>query len=680
MKSYESTQLRNVALVSHSGAGKTTITETLLHISGVTNRRGRVEDQNTVSDFDPEEHRRGISINLALVPIESEGHKINLIDTPGYLDFAGEAKNALRVADAAVIVVDAVSGVEVGTELMWEFVSERGLPRLIFINKMDRDTARFQNALKSIKEAFDVKILPIQLPIGEGTSFGGIVSLLDGNAYDANGNQIDVPDSMGDAIEEAAFELTEVAAESDEDLLEKYFDEGELSAEEIAQGLKAAISSGEFVPVLVGSANLGTGMNALTKAMIDLLPSPLEVGAQPATWEGEETELEADSDGPLAAYVFKTVVDTYGTLTMFRVFSGTLKDQNRLRNQSTGQEERVGQLSVMRGREQISVDQIVVGDIGGLAKLSATNTGDTLGEASMTPTEMPGAVYSVSVKPRKQSDVDKLTAMLKRVVQEDPSLRWQRRSETRQLILSGLGDTHLDVARKRLERLGVNVDLETPRVAYKETVSRSATARYRHKKQSGGAGQFGEVEMRVEPQPRGEGYEFGWEVFGGAVSSGFQPSIQKGIKAVIDQGVMAGYPVVDVKAIVTDGKEHPVDSKDIAFQSAGRGAFREAFQKARPILLEPIYNVHITVPDQYLGDVMGDLNTRRGRVMGMKQTGNKSVVEAQIPEASMLRYAVELRSMTQGHGTFTMQYSHDDKVPSHVAQEVIAEAKNADEE
>lgn len=671
-----SSKLRNVAFVSHSGAGKTTIVETLLHMSGATNRCGRVEDQNTVSDFDPEEHKRGISVNLAVVPVEVEGHKINLIDTPGYLDFAGEAKNALRVADSAVVVVDAVSGVEVGTELMSEFVRERGIPRLIFINKMDRDTARYQKALDSIKDAFDIKILPLQLPIGEGVSFKGIVSLLDGKAYDKEGNEIDVPDSMADAIEEAVFELTEVAAESDEELLEKYFDEGELSAEEMIQGLKGGILSSEFVPVLVGSAHLGTGLDALTQAMISLLPSPLEVPAQ----ETEEGELEADADGPLAAYVFKTIVDTYGTLSLFRVFSGTFKEQNRVSNQSTGQEERVGQLSMMRGREQISVDEVIVGDIGGLAKLSDTNTGDTLGDIRLPVTKMPGTIYSVSVQPRKQSDVDKLTSMLKRVVQEDPSLRWERRSETRQLVISGLGDTHVDVARNRLERLGVNVDLELPRVAYKETISREATARYRHRKQSGGAGQFGEVEMRVEPLPRGEHYEFGWEVFGGAVSSGFQPSIEKGIKHVMDRGVIAGYPVVDIKAVVTDGKEHPVDSKDIAFQHAGRNAFREAFEKARPVLIEPIYNVDITTPDQYLGDVMSDLTTRRGRVTGMEQAGSKSVVKAEIPEASMLRYAVELRSMTQGHGIFTMEFSHYHPVPSHVASEVIAEAKKAQEE
>jgi len=676
VKPSTSSKLRNVAFVSHSGAGKTTIIETLLHMSGASNRCGRVEDQNTVSDFDPEEHKRGISVNLAVVPVEVEDHKINLIDTPGYLDFAGEAKNALRVADAAVVVVDAVSGVEVGTELMSEFVRERGIPRLIFINKMDRDTARYQKALDSIKDAFDIKILPLQLPIGEGVSFNGIVSLLDGKAYDKEGNEMDVPDSMADATSEAAFELTEVAAESDDELLDKYFEEGELSGEEIAQGLKVAILSGEFVPVLVGSAHLGTGLHALTQAMISLLPSPLEVPAQ-ATEDGE---LEADADGPLVAYVFKTIVDTYGTLSLFRVFSGTFKEQNRVRNQSTGQDERVGQLFVMRGREQLSVDEVMVGDIGGLAKLSDTNTGDTLGEMSLPVTKMPGAIYSVSLKPRKQSDVDKLTAMLKRVVQEDPSLRWERRSETRQLVLSGLGDTHVDVARNRLQRLGVNVDLELPRVAYKETISRSATARYRHRKQSGGAGQFGEVEMRVEPLPRGEHYEFGWEVFGGAVSSGFQPSIEKGIKYVMERGVIAGYPVVDIKAVVTDGKEHPVDSKDIAFQSAGRGAFREAFENAKPVLIEPIYNVAITAPDQYLGDVMSDLNTRRGRVMGMEQIGSKSVVQAQIPEASMLRYAVELRSMTQGHGIFTMEFSHYDPVPSHAANDIIAEAKKAQEE
>lgn len=677
MKSYQPKKLRNVALVSHSSAGKTSIAEALLHLSGATTRRGRVEDRNTVSDFDPEEQRRGISINLSVIPVEWREHKLNLLDAPGYLDFAGDARSALRVADAAVIVVDAVSGAEVGTELMWEYANERSLPRLIFINKMDRDTARYERALESLRRVLEAKVVPIQLPIGEGSGFKGIVNLLNRRAYDRQGKEMEIPAEMRDAVDNAANALMESAAEGDDDLILKYLDGEELTAEEIAQGLTAAVWQGNLVPVLVGSAAESIGIAALADAITDLLPSPADGATEEATKGDLTVKLAVEPQGPLAAFVFKTVVDTYGTVSILRVYSGTLKSDSRVPNRRSGNEERIGQLFVLRGKEQLPVDQLVAGDIGGIAKLAQTNTGDTLGEAQLIPTTLPGAVYAVAVQPHNQSDVDKLGQMLNRVVQEDPSLRWTRRADTRQLILSGLGDTHVDVARHRLERLGVHVDLLTPKVAYKETIITSATARYRHKKQTGGAGQFGEVELRVEPQPRGTAFEFTSEVFGGAISHNFIPSIEKGIRQVLDVGVIAGYPVVDVKAIVTDGKEHPVDSKDIAFQIAGREAFKEAFQKAKPVLLEPVYAIEVTVPDNYLGDVMGDLNTRRGRVMGMEQLGHRSVVQAQVPESQMLRYAVDLRSMTQGHGIFTMQFDHYDPLPDYLAKEVIAQAQFA---
>ncbi len=680
MKSYQPSNVRNVALISHSGAGKTTITEALLHLAGLTTRQGRVEDRNTVSDFDPEEQRRGISINLSVLPIEWRDHKINLIDTPGYLDFVGEARSALRVADSAVVVVDAVSGVEVGTELMWEYADEWQLPRLIFINKMDRDTARFQRTLNSLQQVFGSKVVPIHMPIGEGTTFRGVVNLITRQAVDEQGNEIPVPDEMQDAVDEAVIELMESAAEGDDELILKYLDGEELTPDEVWHGLKSAVVSGDLVPVLAGSATEGVGMGALLNAIVEMLPSPEGVPAEVATRNGERVELSPDPNGPLAAYIFKTVIDPYGSVSIFRVYSGTLRSDSRVRNQRTGDEERISQVVVIRGKEQMPVDQIGPGDIGALSKLSHTHTGDTLGNVSIAPVTMPNPVYAAALFPKNQSEVDKLTTMLGRVVQEDPALHWARRNDTRQMVLMGLGDTHLDVARHRLERLGVSVDLDTPRVAYKETASSTASARYRHKKQTGGAGQFGEVDMRIEPLPRGSDFEYGWEVFGGAVSSSFQPSIEKGIRQVLDRGVIAGYPVVDVKAVVTDGKEHPVDSKDIAFQIAGREAFKQAFRQARPVLLEPIYNIKVTVPEQYLGDVMGDLNTRRGRVMGMEQQEHKAIVQAQVPESQLLRYAVELRSMTQGHGFFTMDFSHYDPVPDYIAQEIIKEAQHADEE
>jgi elongation factor G len=675
MKSYQPENVRNVALISHSSAGKTTLCEAMLYRAGAINRQGRVEDRNTTSDFDPEEQRRGISINLSVLPFEWRGHKINLIDTPGYLDFIGEARSALHVADSAVVVLDAVAGVEVGTELMWEFVNEREMPRLVYINKMDRDNARYQRALESLQQVLEARVVPIQMPIGEGTSFTGVINLITRTAQDSKGNAISIPEEMQDAVDEAAIGLMEAAAEGDDELILKYLDGEELTSEEVWRGLTRAAWQGGLVPVMVGSAVDGTGVAALADAIIEILPSPVDAPVRQAERYGDTIKLSPDASGPLAAYVFKSVVDPYGTLSLFRVFSGTLQSDSRVRNQRNGEEERLGQTFVLRGKEQIPVESVQAGDIGALAKLAHTNTGDTLGEVTIAPTTMPNPVYGAAVIPQNQSDVDKLTQMLARVSQEDPSLHWSRRNDTRQLVLMGQGDTHLDVARHRLERLGVNVVLETPMVAYKETITATGHARYRHKKQTGGAGQFGEVDLRVEPLPRGEGFSFGSEVFGGAISHNFIPSIEKGIRQVLPQGVIAVYPVVDVKAVVTDGKEHPVDSKDIAFQIAGREAFKQAFQNAQPVLLEPIYNIQVTVPEQYLGDVMGDLNTRRGRVQGMNQLAHKAVVEAQVPESQLLRYAVDLRSMTQGHGIFTMEFSHHEPVPDYIAKDVIATAQ-----
>lgn len=675
MKSYQPQNLRNVALVSHSSAGKTTLSEALLHLSGVTNRRGRVEERNTVSDFDPEEQRRGISINVSVVPVEWNGTKLNLLDAPGYLDFAAEARSGLRAADGVVVLADAVSGAEVGTELMWGYADERQLPRLVFINKMDRDNARFERALQSLRAAFSANLVPIQMPIREGNQLKGVVNLVTRKATDASGKEMAVPAEMQGVVDDAAIQLMESAAEGDDDLILKYLDGEELTPTEVWRGLKAAVGQGAIVPVLVGSASEGVGIAALADAIVELLPSPEAASAEQATRDGAPQSLPCNPGGPLAAFVFKSIVDPYGTVSLVRVFSGTLHGDTRIRNQRTGQDERIGQLLLLRGKEQIPVSELVAGEIGALAKLASTQTGDTLGDVSITPIQMPNPVYAVAVVPKNQSDVDKLSQTLGRIVMEDPSLRWTRRSDTRELVLTGLGDTHIDVAKHRLERFGVHVETHEPTVAYKETVSGTASARYRHKKQTGGAGQFGEVDLRVEPRERGEGFQFAEEIFGGAISHNYIPSIEKGIRQVLDTGIVAGFPVVDVKAIVTDGKEHPVDSKDIAFQIAGREAFKQAFHSARPVLLEPVYNVTVTVPETYLGDVMSDLNTRRGRVMGMEQQEHKAIVQAQVPESSMLRYAVDLRSMTQGHGFFTMELSHYDPVPEYIAKEIIANAK-----
>lgn len=686
MKSYEPANLRNVALVSHGGAGKTTLTEAMLYKSGATTRQGSVEEGNTVSDFDPEEQRRQVSINTSVIPVEWRECKINLIDTPGFADFAGEAKGGLRVADAAIIVVDAVAGPEVGTELMWQYTSERNLPRLVFVNKMDRDNARFDRTLERLRGVFDnVKFVALQIPIGQGNDFAGVIDVIECQAYTGTGKPGDIPAGYADQIDVANVELMEAAAEADDELLLKYLDGEELTPEEVWRGLKAGVLQGAIVPVLAGSSKQNIGIGALANAICDLFPSPLQAPAEVAELSGTEVELSCDPAGPLAVLVFKTISDPFGKISYLRVFSGTLHSDSRVLNTRTGQEERIGQLYNMRGKEQLTTKELVAGDIGAVVKLGETATGDTLAERAnpflLKPAAFPNPVYAVAIFPKSQSDVDKLMPALQRLVEEDPTLRAQRHPETRQTLLQGLGDQHIDVARNRLEsKYGVHINIDQPRVPYRETIGRTALAQYRHKKQTGGAGQFAEVHMRVEPLPRGEGFEFANEVFGGAISSSFMPSIEKGVKSVLEQGVIAGYPVVDVKAVVVDGKEHPVDSKDIAFQIAGREVFKIAFREAGPILLEPIYTVRVTVPDQYMGDIMGDLNTRRGRILNMEQERGKATVVALVPLAEMLRYATDLRSMTQGRGIYTMELSHYDPVPPHLAQNIIAQARKEQEE
>lgn len=689
MKSYTPERLRNVALVSHGGAGKTMITEAALFLTGVTTRMGRTDEGNTVSDFDPEEQRRQISINVSIIPVEWKNCKINFLDTPGFLDFVGDAKSGLRVAESAVVVVDASAGPEVGTELMWQYCNERNLPRLIFVNKMDREMARWERTLQQLSETFEARIIPLQLPIGSGAQFEGVVDLVRGKAYyGQKAEERDVPDDLRPRVEEAMTALMEAAAEADDELIMKYLEGEELTPEEVLRGLRTSIKNGDVVPVLAGSAETGVGILPLLSAVVELLPSPVEAPPEVATVpdSGEEVTLPCDPNGPLAAFIFKTLSDPYvGKISYLRVFSGTLKSDSRVWNARAGQEERIGQLYVMRGKEQIPVDELKAGDIGGVAKLSLSLTCDTLCDRSqplqLKPIEFPAPVYFVAVEPKSQSDLDKLGPSLTRLTEEDPTLRWERRVETRQTVLGGLGDTHIDVAKNRLEqKFGVHIELLPPKVPYKETITKVATAQYRHKKQTGGAGQFAEVHLRVEPLPRGQEFEFGNEVFGGAISSSFMPSIEKGIRTVMEQGVIAGYPVTDVKAVVYDGKEHPVDSKDIAFQIAAREVFKLAVQKAGPVLLEPIYNVRIIVPEQYTGDVLGDLNTRRARVMGMDQERGKTIITAQVPLAEMLRYAIDLRSMTQGRGVYTMEFSHYEIVPDYIAQQIIAEAQKEKQE
>ena len=687
MKVYTSDKIRNIALLGHGGSGKTMLAEAMIHATGATNRLGRVEDGTTVADWDEEEIKRTQSINTSLLPCEWKGNKINVLDTPGYPDFVGEVIGSLRVVEAAILVVDAVSGVEVGTELAWQHLERTKRPRFIFINKMDRDNASYERALNSIKDAFDANFVPLLLPIGKESSFQGVASVMHGKAYlGAEAKSSDIPDDMADALEEANLALVEAAAESDDDLLMKYLDGETLSAAEIADGLKTAILQGEVVPVLCGAATQEIGVRTAMNMILDLVPSPADAGPYPAIVDGEETEIDGGADGPVAALVFKTIADPFvGRISLFRVYSGTIQSDARLYNITKRSDERMGGTFTTLGKEQDAVAAVVAGDIGGAAKLNVTITGDTLvvtGTNLILPApQFPNPLYALAVSPATQADSAKISGALNRLVEEDPTLKWYSEPSIRQLILSGMGDVHMTIAVNRMQsKFGVNVNTTVPKVPYRETVSRTASASYRHKKQTGGAGQFGEVHLRVEPGEKGTGLTYTWEVFGGAISQSFRPSIEKGVRQVLEGGVIAGYPVGDVLVAVYDGKEHPVDSKDIAFQIAGREAFKKAFMDAGPVFLEPIYKVEVTVPETYMGDILGDLNTRRAKVQGMDTVRGKSIITAEVPFAELLRYANDLRSMTQGRGRYAIELLRYETVPRHLAQGIIDDAKREEEE
>jgi len=689
MKFYATDKIRNVVFVGHSGSGKTSLTEAMVFDAGITTRMGRVEDGNTVSDFDSEEIRRQISIYTTLVPVEWQGDKINILDTPGYPDFVGETKGGIRAADAGIVLVDAVSGVEVGTELIWNYLDERSLPRAIVINKMNRDTANYERVFGEMKGIFDVRLVLMQLPIGRKEAFKGVVDLVTMQAYLEDGKKpTEIPADLVDDAEALRVELIDAIAEQDDDILMKYLEGEELTAAEIQQGLRAGIRTGAIVPVFLAAATHNVGAVALLDAIANYFPNPAEMPAEIAVKPDsqEEVELPPRSDGPLVALVFKTIADPYvGKLNYLRVYSGEFSGDSRVWNVNKEKEERIGSVLITRGKEQDHVDKLALGDIGAVAKLSVTATGDTLCDKSaqflLKPPVYPNPLYSVAVRPKSKADAAKIGTALSRLDEEDPTLTWHFEQGTKETILSGMGDIHIDIAVHHMEsKFGVGIETALPKVPYRETVSRSASGSYRHKKQSGGAGQFAEVHMEIKPLPRGGGFEYDTSrVFGGAISSSFFPSIEKGIRSTLDKGALAGYPVVDVRCEVYDGKEHPVDSKDIAFQIAGREVFKKIFMEAHPVLLEPVMNVKVIIPEEYVGDIMGDLNTRRAMIQGMGQEKGKTVITAQVPLAELQRYATELRSITQGRGIFSMEFSHYQQVPEHVTEQIIAEAKREKE-
>ena len=677
MKEYTTEFIRNIALVSHGGAGKTMLTEAFLHFTGATTRLGKIEDGTTVADFEEEENRRGISLSTAVIPVEYKNHKINLLDTPGYTDFIGEVISALRVADGVLVLVDAVAGAEVGTEVAWNYCDIFKLPRFVVINKMDRENANFQKAMESVQVLSETRLIPVQLPWFEDGVFKGVLDLLGMKAYSANGREAkEIPEEFSEEVESARMELVEAAAEGEDELLMKYLEGEELSAQEIMQGLLSAVREGSHIPVFVTASQAEIGLAPLLDSILELMPSPADIPAVVAKSGNGNEELSASDAGPLAAYVWKTTADPYvGKITYFRVYSGMLQADTRVWNMPENAEERLGTLYIIRGKEQFPLKAIHAGDIGTVPKLSVTSTGDTLcdrGHPLELPVpEYPNALYRVAVVPKTQSDSAKISPTLTRLSEEDMTLSWYQEASTNQTILQGMGDQHIDVAIRKAEtKFQTGLNTVEPRVPFRETITKTGNAQYRHKKQTGGAGQFAEVMMSVEPL-EDQDFEFINKVFGGAISSNFMPAIEKGVRTVMSSGVLAGYPVENVRVLVTDGKEHPVDSKPVAFEIAGREAFKLAFKDAAPVLLEPIMNVEITVPEVNMGDVLGDLNTRRARVQGMDTERGRSIVRAQVPLAEMLRYTTDLRSITGGRGVFTMEFSHYETVPAHIAQGVI---------
>ncbi len=678
MKEYTTEFIRNIALASHSSAGKTMLAEAFLNATGATTRLGKIEDGSTVADFEEEEIRRGISLSTAVLPVEYREHKINLLDTPGYTDFVGEVISALRVADGTLILVDSVAGAEVGTEIAMTYADKFNLPRFIVINKMNRDNANFRKAFDSVQEISEARLIPVQLPWGEKAEFKGVLDLLTMKAYLGDGKKVqDIPAEYQDDVETARMELIEAAAEGEDALLEKYLEGEELTPQEILTGLRQVVRSGAFVPVFLAAGSAEIGLVPLLDAIIDLMPSPAEAPQLSAKGKDGEEQLSPSDASVLAAYVWKTTADPFvGKITYFRIYSGMLNSDSRVWNQTKGEEERLGTLHALRGKEQLSLSVVHAGDIATVSKLGATSTGDTFCDKGhplgLPVPEYPNALFSVAVSPKTQADSAKLSPTLTRLCEEDMTLSWRQEPSTNQTILQGMGDQHIDVAvRKADTKFQTGLNIEIPKVPYQETITRGGQSQYRHKKQTGGAGQFAEVFMRVEPNQEEE-FSFTNDVFGGAISSSYMPAIEKGVRNVMKEGVVAGYPILNVHVSVYDGKEHPVDSKPVAFEIAGREAFKLAFRDAAPVLREPIMNVRITVPEANMGDILGDMNTRRARVQGMDTEKGRSIVTAQVPLAEMQRYVTDLRSMTGGRGVFSMEFSHYEIVPAHLAQDVIA--------
>ncbi|MCX5831981.1 MAG: elongation factor G [Deltaproteobacteria bacterium] len=692
MAKYESKSLKSIAVIGHGGTGKTSLCESLIYVVGKSDRLGRVDDGTSSLDYEPEEQRRRISISAATSFLECDKQKITIVDTPGDSNFAYDTKNCLQNVDNALVVIDAVGGVEFQTEMVWEYAKEFKLPKVVFINRMDRERADFFKVLESIKARLGDKVTPIFLPIGVADTFQGIVDLLENKALffdDPKGaaKAGDIPPDMKDIVEEYRNNMTEDIAECDEQLMDKYLSDGELSLEDLKIGLKMGISSGSFIPVICGSATKHIGVVSLINMIINHLPSPVDRGPLSGKLPGTDTlaERPPDAAAPFSARVFKTIADPYaGRLTLFRIYSGTLTHDTSVLNSTRKVNERIGNIFYLDGKVQKPAEALVAGDIAAVAKLKETVTGDTLCNEKapvifdkITPTP---AIMSFAIEAKSRGDEEKIVSSIHRLIEEDPTLTFTIDRQTKEMILSGMGQVHIEVTIEKMKRkFGVEVVLNTPRVPYKETIKGKTTIQGKYKKQSGGRGQFGDAWLEIEPLPRGAGFEFADKIVGGVIPGQYRPAVEKGIVEAMLEGILAGYPMVDLKVSLIDGSYHTVDSSEMAFKIAGSMGFKKGVLSCQPTLLEPMVNINIEIPEEYMGDVMGDLNGRRGRVLGMDSKGSHQIVKGLVPLAEILKYAPDLRSMTSGRGTFTYEHSHYDEVPPYIAEKIIAEAKKSEE-
>ncbi len=686
MKAYTPDKIRNLALTGHGAAGKTSLASAMLFNAGVTSRLTKVDKGNTVTDFEPEEIERKISISSALCHIEHRDHKINVVDTPGYSNFLWDTRACLRAVDAAAVLVDAVAGVEVGTEKVWDMLEEYKLPRIFVVNKMDRENAHFDPAVEAVRQFFGRQAIPVQIPVGEEKNFRGVVDLLTMKAClfekDESGKFTEgpVPAEVKDEAEKRYRELVEMVAECDEKLMETYLDKGELSPEDVLSGLKNAVASRQIYPVFACAGAANIGVQPLCDRVIEYLPSPVARDQVEASVNGQAATLKPMADGPFAALVFKTISDPYtGRISMMRVFSGKMSPDGTAFNPGRETDEKFAGFFFLQGKDQTSAGMAVVGDIVATAKLKATMTGDTLSAKAsgivIPPIKFAEPAISFAIEPKTRADEDRISQASHRLVEEDPTIRFERDPDTNQLLISGGGELHVRIVTEKLKkRYNVDVDLKPPKVSYKETIKGRADVQGRHKKQTGGRGQFGDVWIKMEPLPRGKDFEFEDKIFGGAIPRNFIPSVEKGLIEAKKKGVLAGYQVVDFKVTLYDGSYHDVDSSDIAFKIAASKAFKLAMQQAKPTILEPVMNVEIYTPEAYMGDIMGNLNGRRGRVSGMEQKGTMRTLKATVPMSEMLDFEPTLTSITGGRGSFLMEYSHMEEVPAQLQQKIIAEA------